>query len=134
MGTLTISWNISGWRGSWQHTVVTLIKVATKLYSKHYSCVVINLLNAGLLIKLAFSTDSFQKPVFFCLSEIFVFSASFVELDISFTNILILHNHCLQSDRCQVLCFLSHLLEALCQNRYPVIKIWVQLLIKKIPL
>ena len=45
------------------------LKGPTKLYSKHYLCVVIILFNTG-LEKSAFSIDSFGKLVF-CLSKVF---------------------------------------------------------------
>ena len=77
-----------------------LLKGATKLYFTHDSYVVIILFNTGLQ-KPGFSTDSFGK--LFCLSRLFVFRLFCVEFNVTFTNFINLHNHCLHN-RYQVLC------------------------------
>ena len=80
------------------------------MYSTYYSCVVIILFNTGLQ-KSAFSSDSFGKLVFSSFWAFYVFCLLCFEFDVSFINFLTLHNHCLHSSRCQVLCVfvLTHL-------------------------
>ena len=83
-------------------TLNGFIKGAMKLYSSHFSCLVIVLFNTGLW-KSLFSTDSFGKLVFYLSELFFVFCLFCVEYDGRSINLLALHNGSLHSNRCQVL-------------------------------
>ena len=93
------------------------LKGVTKLYSTHYSCVVIILFNSS--CKSAFCTDSFGKLAFLSFWAFCVFCLLCIKFDVSF---LTLHNNYLHSTTCQVLCvFFSHLFD----KKIRVIKIWL---------
>ena len=77
--------------------VFYLFKGAKKLYSRHYSCVIIILFNTGLQ-KSVFSTDSFGKLVFFIFLSFLCFLYVLCQIRRKlYINFLTLHHHCLHS-------------------------------------
>ena len=89
--------------------IVSQFKGATKLYSTFHVlcirvCVVIILFN-GFIIKVCIFYHFFEKLVVLVFLRAFrVFYLFCVKFVVRFVDCLTLHNHCLHSDRRQVLC------------------------------